>query len=151
MWKNKGPVMLRCGAWPNLGYRLDKPWVHPYTVNYKSDSRIFFVICISLTRFHSTQFGTVSCHAHCRSSTCWSTLWAARGCSWPAHQTWSQRINNLTVNLCALCSKRQLPFGVLYLFLPAFLWKSDFYEVQFNFELFTMFNTLSFFCHSELE
>ncbi len=27
----------------------------------------------------------------------------------------------LTVNLCALCSKRQLPFGVLCLFLPAFL------------------------------
>ncbi len=27
----------------------------------------------------------------------------------------------LTVNVCALCSKRQLPFGVLFLFLPAFL------------------------------
>ena len=66
--------MLRCGAWPNLGYRLDKPWVRPYTANYKSDSRVIFVISISLTRFHSTEFGTVSCQAHCRSSTSSSTL-----------------------------------------------------------------------------
>ena len=70
--------MLRCGAWPNLGYRLDKPWVRPYTANYKSDSRVIFVISISLTRFRSTEFGTVSCQAHCRSSTSSSTLSCTR-------------------------------------------------------------------------
>ncbi len=73
--------MLCCGAWPNLGYRLDKPWLRPFTANYTSDSRIIFVICISLARFHSTAFGTASCRAHCCSS---STLWrGARDSSRP--------------------------------------------------------------------
>jgi hypothetical protein len=43
---------------------LDKPWVRPYTANYKSDSRRIFVICSSLIGFHFTQFGTVSCQGN---------------------------------------------------------------------------------------
>ena len=61
--------MLCCGAWPNLGFWLDKPWFLPYTANYKSDSTIIFAFSISLTTFRSTEFAMVSwC---CSLSTLW--------------------------------------------------------------------------------
>ncbi len=137
--------MLCCGAWPNLGYRLDKPWVRPYTVNYKSDSRMIFVICISLTRFHSTQFGTVSCQALCRSSS--STLRRTRLPGPPIKlEVNLLKFWQLTYLHCAASDSCHSVFCACS-FQP-FCENLIFMRSQFNFVLFAMFNTLSFFCQN---